>query len=441
MMAETIVAKRSLGEGHWDRKLMERMVELSVADNYEDAKEEWIATGSVWWGGNDDAPEWVTNSQQGVGKCLCGHNVVYHFEIRNLENGTIECVGSDHINTYLIMKEISIRTGRDISDISDGEIDTWIQERTKSMIAEAWMHKNGKMFNDIYERIKEIDVLFNVKSPCFMYYDHTDKRYRYGSHLRKKSKYQPTDVYYQMASIVWRWEHPENSKAQSRTRGYPTDKLWQDMIIFDAKCLLEYKEKYDRMMLKAREKTVEYNERMERQRIAREERLERERIERERREAEEAERLRIYNLPENVEKRRIAAEEAERKRIERQEELRRQREIREARQFEIAKQNLANNNDSPEFRQMCLYYGIEPFGVEIANSRWEANFLNNIKNQMRTKKPLSDRQLETLREIVLKTATEAQMKYLADLGYEGPKISRKKASEKIKELKERNENV
>jgi len=441
MMAETIVAKRSLGEGHWDRKLMERMVELSVADNYEDAKEEWIATGSVWWGGNDDAPEWVTNSQQGVGKCLCGHNVVYHFEIRNLENGTIECVGSDHINTYLIMKEISVRTGRDISDISDGEIDTWIQERTKSMIAEAWMHKNGKMFNDIYERIKEIDVLVNVKGNPYMYYDYTDKRYRYGAHLRKKSKYQPTDTYYQMASIVWRWEHPENSKAQSRTRGYPTDKLWQDMIIFDAKCLLEYKEKYDRMMLKAREKTVKYNERMERQRIAREERLERERIERERREAEEAERLRIYNLPENVEKRRIAAEEAERKRRERQEQLRREREEREARQFEIAKQNLSNNNDSPEFRQMCLYYGIEPFGVEIATSRWEANFLNNIKNQMRTKKPLSDRQLETLREIVSKTATEAQMKYLADLGYEGPKISRKKASEKIKELKERNENV
>ena len=78
---------------------------------------------------------------------------MYHFEIRNLENGTIECVGSDHINTYLIMKEISVRTGRDIADISDGEIDSWIQERTKSMIAEAWMHKNGKMFNDIYERI------------------------------------------------------------------------------------------------------------------------------------------------------------------------------------------------------------------------------------------------------------------------------------------------
>ena len=430
MMAETIVAKRSLGDGHWDRKLMERMVELSVADNYEDAKEEWIATGSVWWGGNDEAPDWVTNSQQGVSKCLCGHNVVYHFEIRNLENGNVECVGSDHINTYLIMKEISIRTGRDIADISDGEIETWIQERTKGMIAEAWMHKNGKMFNDIYNRIKEIDILINVKGNPYIYFDNQEKRYRYGAHLRKKSKYQPTDVYYQMASIVWRWEHPENNKAQSRTRGYPTDKLWQDMIIFDAKCLLEHKEKYDRMMLIARDKTAAYHERMLRQR--------RERI---RREEEEAERLRIYNLPENVEKRRIEAEEVARKRRERQEQLRREQEEREARQFRIAKERLSNNVDSPEFKQMCLYYGVEPFGIEIASSRWEANFLSDIKSQMHSKKPLSDRQLETLQQIVTKSATEAQMKYLTDLGYEGPKISRKKASEKIKELKERKENV
>ena len=78
-MAETIVAKRQLGNGRWDRVLKRRMVELSVADNYDDAKEEWIATGEVWWGQNDNVPEWVENSQMGVGKCLCGHPVVYHF--------------------------------------------------------------------------------------------------------------------------------------------------------------------------------------------------------------------------------------------------------------------------------------------------------------------------------------------------------------------------
>ena len=36
------------------------MVELSNADNYDDAKHEWIATGEVWWdqvGDIEDAPE------------------------------------------------------------------------------------------------------------------------------------------------------------------------------------------------------------------------------------------------------------------------------------------------------------------------------------------------------------------------------------------------
>jgi hypothetical protein len=43
--------KRELGNGRWDRKLKENMVALSKADNYDDAKREWIATGEVWWRG------------------------------------------------------------------------------------------------------------------------------------------------------------------------------------------------------------------------------------------------------------------------------------------------------------------------------------------------------------------------------------------------------
>jgi len=41
--------KRGLGEGRWDRKLKQEMVRLSSADNYEDAKHEWTATGEIWW--------------------------------------------------------------------------------------------------------------------------------------------------------------------------------------------------------------------------------------------------------------------------------------------------------------------------------------------------------------------------------------------------------
>ena len=84
---ETIVAKRELGEGRWDKALKRKMTELSVSDDYNIAKHEWIATGEVWWSGNDEMPDWVANSEMGAGKCLCGHIVVYHFQIENTENG------------------------------------------------------------------------------------------------------------------------------------------------------------------------------------------------------------------------------------------------------------------------------------------------------------------------------------------------------------------
>ena len=42
-------AKRNLGDGRWDKILKKKMVELSVADNYDEAKYEWKATGEVWW--------------------------------------------------------------------------------------------------------------------------------------------------------------------------------------------------------------------------------------------------------------------------------------------------------------------------------------------------------------------------------------------------------
>lgn len=43
-MRDDIVAKRALGNGRWDKKLKANMVELSIADNYDEAKLEWTAT-------------------------------------------------------------------------------------------------------------------------------------------------------------------------------------------------------------------------------------------------------------------------------------------------------------------------------------------------------------------------------------------------------------
>ena len=418
-MAETIVAKRQLGSGRWDRALMKKMVELSEADNYEEAKEEWIATGNVWWGGEDTMPDWVSNSQMGRGKCLCGHSVVYHFEIVNIENGVVECVGSDHINTYLIMKEISQRTGIDIADITQGDIDKWIQERTKTMMAKAWMHQNGEQFNAIYDRIKEIDIMVNAKGTN-MYWDFDEQEYRYSSKLRKKGEGTPTDSWYRMASIVWRWEHPDNSRAQSQSRGYPTDKLWQDMIIFDAMCNVKHRESYNNKILYAQTQTAQELERREARKAR-----------------EEARRQRV------LEDRRLEAEAAaERLRIRREE-----REARDARAKELklanATEYLDNDTGLEEaFEQMCNYYGIRAFDSKLGSSAWEMSFLKSVKQQMVDKKSLSGTQISKLKEILNKMATPAQLNYLQDLFY-APEdnrewrknLTRKQASEEIEKLK------
>ena len=229
-----IVARRELGDGHWDKALMRRMVELSDADNYNEAKDEWIATGDVWWRGNTDhVPDWVASSQMGVGKCLCGHIVVYHFKIENTSNGNIECVGSDHINTYLIMRKISNDLGVPIDTVTDEQIQQWINVRVKSMKAEAWWKANGESFEMMFNYVKEMDLRYNMRLDWDnSYYDADLRKSLPRRNLRKKGSGTFATPYYKMASIVWRWNHPENPKRQIETRGYPNDNLMKDLGYF-----------------------------------------------------------------------------------------------------------------------------------------------------------------------------------------------------------------
>ena len=302
-MAETIVAKRNLGNGKWDKVLKRRMVELSVADNYDEAKEEWIATGEVWWGQNDEIPEWVRNSQMGRGKCLCGHIVVYHFEIINTENGIRECVGSDHINTYLIMRAISEEMGLPIDAVTDEDIQEWINVRVKSMKQEAWWKESGASFEMMFNAVKEMDLHYNTRTTDWVWDSELD-RTEGVKKLVKKGKGNFGTTNYQMASIVWRWNHPDNAKAQINTRGYPNEKLMQDLALFYVQSrgfqddFIKYKtEREDRKaeVIKARQEVIAKREarRLQRQ-------------------LDEEERVRVYNLPENVEARRLAKEEHDR---------------------------------------------------------------------------------------------------------------------------------
>jgi len=232
-----ITMSRELGNGRWDRVLKARMVELSESDNYDDAKEEWEATGNVWWGGlsrmnvydtngvhsvNGNMPEWASNHPN---ECLCGHKIVYHYEIHNTKNGVRECVGSDHINSYLILKSISESTGLAIADITDAMIEEWINVRVKGMMAEAWWAEKGDNFTMMFDAVKELDLRVNVNAKG-QYFDPAYRIYRPKTTLRKKGKNG------QIASLVWRWNHPDNAKAQINTRGYPNELLEADLVSF-----------------------------------------------------------------------------------------------------------------------------------------------------------------------------------------------------------------
>lgn len=222
-----IKPKRKLGTGRYDRKLIERMIDLSVADNYEDAAKEWIATGNVYWG-DIDVPSWWEDRR---GSCLCGHSIVYHFEVENTENGEMILVGSDHINSYHILKQIALSTGMQESMITDEMIDEWMKVRVASMMQTAWWHNNGEMFTRMFDAVKEYDIRVNVRVLKWQYNGEYMRNMPVTA-IRKAGKGSPSDSDYKMASIVWRWNHPDNPKAQVNTRGYPTDKLWTDLIMF-----------------------------------------------------------------------------------------------------------------------------------------------------------------------------------------------------------------
>ena len=379
METEIIRAKRSLGDGHWDKKLIANMVALSNADNYEEAKHEWIATGDVWWSGNsNERPSWVNEH---AGKCLCGHRVVYHFKIMNTENGNEECVGSEHIGSYLILREIKERTGLKESEITDEMIQEWINERTQSMIQTAWWHTNGEHFTEMFDTIKEADLRINVKSKN-QYWCWTDKKYKIKSRVLKRGSGKIGEEGYQMSSIVWRWNHPNNSKNQSTTS---SDVCSSDL-------------------------------RMERQEQERLQRQEENRLRQEQYARERAEREARYEQAEKERKANLLVTNADKYTQERQ---------------QLNDLSMFNNTEITEFKNMCDYYGLPVFDGDFPISIWESSFLLDIRRRMASGRELSPNQLQTLKKICSnEPATTKQVQYLENLGYEGSfdGITKRKAS-------------
>ena len=124
--------------GHWDRKLMANIVEISEADNYDDARLEWRATGRVFKRSrnvamNERLEEMAKDWGHPVGHCICGHSVVYHYEIENTLNGNITVLGSDHIENYHIARRIVIEDNIRPEYITDSHVKTWRKNSENEM--------------------------------------------------------------------------------------------------------------------------------------------------------------------------------------------------------------------------------------------------------------------------------------------------------------------
>jgi len=382
---DEIIAKRALGNGRWDRVLKARMVELSVADNYDDAKHEWVATGNIWHSreGIENAPEWVNNHAH---YCLCRHPIVWHFEIHNTENDVRECVGSDHINTYMILREIVNRTGMSEENITDEMIQRWITERVDSMKHDWWWAEHGELFTEWFENIMELDLRVNVRLLHTTHFSHTLQRHVRNTRIRKRAEGKFGTPNYKMASIVWRWNHPNNAKAQINTRGYPNERLWNDLQMFYIT-------------------RQTYLDRIAKQEEADNARLESIRVEKERvieinkRLREEA-KIRRDNL--NIAEADEAGE-MEKKRLD-----------------VILADRMILDSANEKFLEMCEFYDLPAFNpVQISNNEWERRFLIDVVSVLSRGKQLSSKQLNKLRQLVSDEPlpiTNKQIWYITKLG-------------------------
>jgi|TARA_R100000458_G_C8251865_1_gene228677 hypothetical protein len=362
-------AKRTLGEGRWDKILKREMVALSVADNYDDAKYEWKATGEVWWQGiGTPRPAWASEHPD---KCLCSHSIVYHFEIENTETGHRDCVGSDHINSYMVLRAIKDEMGIDESAITEEMIEEWIKTKVSSMMKTAWWNENGDWFTTQFDAIKELDLRVNVHFTGKHIFDKKLGVAVPETKIRKKGKGTFGLPDYKMSSIVWRWNHPDNPKAQINTKGYPNDKLLADMIMFNA-------------MIDVHRESV------------------------------------------------LAEDEEIEKRVQSALRYKEQKKIRDA---ILQEQKLA------ELRDGCDYFDIPVFSSDMATNDWEKRFLFDMEIRVRGKNELTERQLESLMNIINRyndKPTERQVNYLRALGYDGEteSLTRGEVSKLIDKLKE-----
>tara|TARA_R110001606_G_scaffold370741_2_gene527330 strand:- start:120 stop:1265 length:1146 start_codon:yes stop_codon:yes gene_type:complete len=375
-MEEIIEAKRDLGDGRWDRILKRKMVELSFANTYEEARDEWKATGRVYKHSHrNQQPEWVDNTNH-LGYCLCGRNIVYHFEIENEVTNVKEIVGSDHIGAYLIIKEIVAETAFSSDEITDEMIADWLKAKVNEMKAKSWWEENGSHFKEMFNKIKDLDVAINCKSKQLKMVG-TTYQYAYTPKTRASGKF--GDYGYEMASIVWRWNHEDNPKNQSIKYGYPNDRLWSDLNLFYAICkhsdenlktyqgdlrtVSAYQTRNDEFIALTKKRALEREAKLKAQQIAWEEGRE------------------------------------EREKLQYEQEQERIKRVAERAKAKAAHTMTILNADSEQFDNLKDYYGIPDFDYSKLDSH-ERRSLAVIKEMMMENRKLESQHLSTLKRIL-----------------------------------------
>lgn len=391
MNDEITMAKRRLGTSHWDRKLVANMTALSVSDNFEDAHREWIATGDVWWRGNGEVPAWIANNDH-PNECLCGHKIVYHFRIQNTENGNEEVVGSDHINSYLIIRAISKETGMQANEITEELIQKWLNVRVKGMKAEAWWEANGEAFERMFNTVKDADVRYNTRIKEWVWDSETNGTRPSLELIKKRGAGE------EMASIVWRWNHPDNSRAQINSRGYPNDALMHDLSMFYVKCLTGLNEKLQAEKDARARAIASRQEQLRLQRLRRVEAAQRAAEERERKRLEE-EAYRKKMQPIWDEQQRVAQAEHE----ERQRRIRQQALMREEQERNDDIAYLKTHGSKSD--EMLEYYGLEPVNWERAHLL-DYQEIRTLKRYLATIKKLEGSAIRRIAQITEKLGEE-----------------------------------
>jgi len=218
-------------------RLTNKLLALSNSDDYEEAKKEWRITGNVWRHGANEESRLGFRVRDHVSghpnSCLCGHDIVYHFEIENTENGTLEIVGSTCINNWMVLRHMEEKLKIDRRTITEKMIEEWKHNAVQTLIKDAWWEENGKEFTETFDSIKDLDLRINVKYTGKTYWDETLKEYKPETFIRKSSSGLYGTPNYEMASIVWRWNHPDNPRRQRDSkRGTPNDRLMEDLVLF-----------------------------------------------------------------------------------------------------------------------------------------------------------------------------------------------------------------